>query len=147
MLKFWKKSELSKIWIAKSCIENSKNCNYFHTGWKLERIVPNNTKNQGFKVSKSISYLSSFFSTYTSAWPCRFAAGKKQSSRCLGVLSCSLYPNDSCSLHKFVNGDILDVVIATSKVCVMGYETVLNLSHPPSTAPMNFLTLQLWRHR
>ena len=27
-----------------------------------------------------------------------------------------------------MNGDILDVVIATSKACVMGYETVLNLS-------------------
>ena len=36
-------------------IENSKNCNNFHTGSKLEIIIPNNTKNRGFKVSKSIS--------------------------------------------------------------------------------------------
>ena len=32
------------------CIENSKNCNNFHTGSKLERIIPNNTKTE---VSKS----------------------------------------------------------------------------------------------
>ena len=55
MLKNLKKSELSKILIAKNCIENSKNCNNFHTGSKLERIIPNNTKNRGFRVSKSIS--------------------------------------------------------------------------------------------
>ena len=79
--KFWncwkilkKNSSLSKILTAKNCIENSKNCNNFHAGSKLERIIPNNAKNRGFKVSQSIS---PFFSTYTSAWPCRFAAGKK----------------------------------------------------------------------
>ena len=46
-----KNPEISKIKIAKNCIENSKNCNNFHTGSKLEIIIPNNTKNRGFKVS------------------------------------------------------------------------------------------------
>ena len=41
--------------MAKNCIENSKKCNNFHTGSKLQRIMSNNTKNRGFKVSKSIS--------------------------------------------------------------------------------------------
>ena len=45
-----KNSELSKILIAKICIENSKNGKKFHTGSKLERIIPNNTKTE---VSKS----------------------------------------------------------------------------------------------
>ena len=32
--------------MAKISIENSKNCNNFHTVSKLERIIPNNTKNR-----------------------------------------------------------------------------------------------------
>ena len=50
-----KNSEFLKVKIAQICIGNSKKCNNFHTGSKLERIIPNNTKNRGFKVSKSIS--------------------------------------------------------------------------------------------
>ena len=55
------KIDFLKFKLAKNCIENSKNCNNFHTGSKLERIMPNNTKNRGFKVSKPISPYSFFF--------------------------------------------------------------------------------------
>ena len=53
--------KISKIFLlvknlnSKKCIENSKNCNNFHTGSKLERIIASNAKNRGFKVSKSVS--------------------------------------------------------------------------------------------
>ena len=35
-------------------MENSKNCNNFHTGSKLERVIPNNTKNRGFHNKKPV---------------------------------------------------------------------------------------------
>ena len=40
----------SKVKIAKNCIENSKNCNNFHTGSKLGRKIPLTLKTE---VSKS----------------------------------------------------------------------------------------------
>ena len=58
-------------------------------------------KNRGYNDSKTISLL--FLLTYTSAWPCRFAAGKK--SQVYTKLICC-----ACRKHTFYNNPKLNWV-------------------------------------